>query len=189
MRGVCVAWRETLWSVRRPRLDEVCIPPHALALTALTERRWINVSHDPNVCVMRNDTVPRDPAEYERLAPQFFGKLITKTLARRIFCLSPSRFEALGLRPHKRAERYTLYTSADVIKNVLRRCGGLWSLSARRQAAMGKRLPVHCPLQLDSAHATAVHRMRQLLRSDPALAALGSDARAAIMAQTRRVRD
>ena len=187
MRGVCRAWRKALLSVRRPRLADVLIPPHELALAVMRERRWVDVSHDCKERVFRNSWLPRDRVEYARLAPQFFGPLCTKTLLRSILCLSPERFASLGLPPSLRRKEYTLFESQRVLKRALERCGGLWHLSARRQAAMGKRAPLRCPLELDSAHAEAVKRLSSLLRNDPALAALRG-ARKSILLEARQLR-
>lgn len=187
MRCVCRAWREALLPVSRPRLVDVLVPPHELALSVMRERRWVDVSRDPSERVFRNSWLPRDQGEYARLAPQFFGPLCTKTLLRKILCLSPQRFASLGLPASLRRKEYSLFESQRVLRRALERCGGLWHLSSRRQAAMGKRAPLRCPLKLDSAHAAAVTRLSALLRHDPTLAALRGG-RKAIMSEARQLR-
>lgn len=187
MRCVSRAWREALWSVRRPRLADVLVPPHELALSVMRQRRWVDVSRDPKERVFQNSWLPRDQQEYARLAPQFFGPLCTKTLLRNILCLSPQRFASLGLPPSLRRQEYSLFESQRVLRRALERCGGLWHLSSRRQAAMGKRAPLRCPIELDTAHAAAVARLSTLLRRDPALAALGAASKS-IMREARQLR-
>lgn len=188
MRGVCVGWREALLEVPRPTLKEVLLPPHELALASLKERRWVDVSRDPNTRVFANCTIPRDPIEYQRIGLQFFAPHCTKTLLRAVLCVSPERFSALALTPTTRRMMWTLYDSILVLKKVLLRCGGLWHLSARRQAALGKRTRLRCPLDLDADHEAAVKQLHSLLRRDPLLQAISKDSRARIMVEARRVR-
>lgn len=188
MRGVCVAWRAALLDVRRPRLEEVLLPPHELALKCMRDRRWVDVSHDACVRVFQNSYVPRNEVEYERIGLQFFFPFCTKTLLRSILAVSTERFEALGLAPHIKRREYSLFDSLRVLRRVLERCGGLWHLAARRQAALGRRTRLRCPLELDAEHAAAVRRMAELLRTDPALAIISSDTRSRVMSEVRKVR-
>lgn len=188
MRGVCVGWRAALLDVRRPRLQEVLLPPHELALTCMRERRWVDVSNNAGVRVFQNSYVPRNQLEYQRIGLQFFFPFCTKTVLRSILAVSTERFEALGLAPHVKRREYSLFDSLRVLRRVLERCGGLWHLSARRQAALGRRTRIRCPLELDVEHAAAVRRMAELLRTDPALAYVSADTRSRIMSEVRKVR-
>lgn len=188
MRGVCVAWREALKDIPQPSPEEVLLPPHALALASLKERRWVDVSRDPNTRVFVNCTIPRDPIEYQRIGLQFFRPQCTKTLLRAVLCVSTERFNSLALTPAIRRAAYSLYDSLLVLKKVLLRCGGLWHLSARRQAALGKRTRLRCPLEMDADHEAAVKRLHSLLRRDPLLQPISKDSRARIMVEARRVR-
>ena len=188
MRGVCVAWRAALLDVRRPCLEEVLLPPHELALACMRERRWVDVSHDAAVRVFQNSYVPRNQIEYARIGLQFFAPFCTKTVLRSILAVSTERFEALGLLPHIKRREYSLFDSLRVLRRVLERCGGLWHLSARRQAALGRRTRIRCPLELDPEHAAAVRRMAELLRKDPVLAYVSPDTRSRIMSEVRKVR-
>ena len=188
MRGVCAAWRAALLDVRRPRLEEVLLPPHELALACMRDRRWVDVSHDAAVRVFQNSFLPRNQVEYARIGRQFFAPFCTKTVLRSILAVSTERFEALALAPHIKRREYSLFDSLRVLRRVLERCGGLWHLSARRQAALGRRTRLRCPLELDAEHAAAVRRMAELLRKDPALASVSADTRSRIMSEVRKVR-
>jgi len=189
MRGVCVAWGEALLEIGRPGLEDVLFPPHELALNCMRERRWVNVSRDARVRVFQNSHVPRNEVEYERIGLQFFSPFCTKTVLRSILAVSTERFESLGLSPHVRRREYSLFDSLRVLRRVLRRCGGVWHLSARRQAALGRRPRIRCPLELDAEHARAVKRMAELMRTDSSLAALSPDTRSRVMSEVRKVRE